>query len=244
MCDGGGYDRRGVAPRGVDGEAVDPIPLEPVDEMVITTLVDNSYDGLMVDIGPAHRMAMGRTPAVEAALFEGRATVPGMLAEHGFSALVTVRRGDGRTRLMFDTGSRSTASRATSSAAASTSPTSRPWCSATATSTTSAGFAGLITPCAARGGLPLLVHPDCLGCRRRVAVPGRSRFGTCPRSSRAGVEGAGFEIIEGAAGRRCCSMAACSSPARSARTTGFETRLRRAPGACATALDARSADPR
>ena len=77
MCDGGGHDHRGVAPRGVDGEAVDPIALEPVDEVVITTLVDNSYDGLMADMGPARRAPMGRTPRVPAPQFERGDTVPG-----------------------------------------------------------------------------------------------------------------------------------------------------------------------
>ena len=32
------------APREATGEAVDPIVLEPVDEVVVTTLVDNNYD--------------------------------------------------------------------------------------------------------------------------------------------------------------------------------------------------------
>src|SRR5262245_18330015 len=62
-------------PRPVEGDAVDPIVLEPVDEVVVTTLVNNSYDGLMVDMGPAERMAMGRTPPVPCALFEEGNTV-------------------------------------------------------------------------------------------------------------------------------------------------------------------------
>ncbi|HEY6696952.1 MAG TPA: hypothetical protein VIZ67_01925, partial [Acidimicrobiales bacterium] len=37
-------------------------------------------------------------------LFEEGATVTGMLAEHGFSALVSVRRGDRTHTLLFDTG--------------------------------------------------------------------------------------------------------------------------------------------
>ena len=67
MCGSGiGHDhgaksgwRRRVS---IEGDAVDPVALEPVDEVVITTLVDNSYDGLMTDMGPARRAAMGRTP--------------------------------------------------------------------------------------------------------------------------------------------------------------------------------------
>ena len=93
-----------AAPREIEGEAVDPIVLEPVDEVTITTLVDNSYDGLMVDMGPARRVPMGRTPRVPAPQFEQGETVPGLVAEHGFAALVTVRRGDATHTVLFDTG--------------------------------------------------------------------------------------------------------------------------------------------
>jgi 7,8-dihydropterin-6-yl-methyl-4-(beta-D-ribofuranosyl)aminobenzene 5'-phosphate synthase len=87
-----------------EGDAVDAIGLAPVDEVVVTTLVDNSYDGLMADMGPARRRPMGRTPPTEAPHFVGGTTVPGLVAEHGFSALVTVRRGERSHTLLFDTG--------------------------------------------------------------------------------------------------------------------------------------------
>ena len=64
----GGAQR--ATPRLAEGAAVDPITLEPVDEVTITTLVDNSYDALMGDMGPAKRMPMGRTPRVASPLFE------------------------------------------------------------------------------------------------------------------------------------------------------------------------------
>jgi hypothetical protein len=77
-------------PRPIEGEAVDPIALEPVDEVVVTTLVDNSYDGLMVDMGPAKCKTMGRTSSVPARLFEEGATVPahctGWRAQHRLAA--------------------------------------------------------------------------------------------------------------------------------------------------------------
>src|SRR5262247_2324425 len=111
MCtdpDGGrvqdGSPAAAAMPRPVPGEAVDPIALEPVDEVVVTTLVDNSYDGLMADMGPARRFAMARTPRVPAPQFERGETVAGLVAEHGFSALVTVRRGDVTHTVLFDTG--------------------------------------------------------------------------------------------------------------------------------------------
>jgi 7,8-dihydropterin-6-yl-methyl-4-(beta-D-ribofuranosyl)aminobenzene 5'-phosphate synthase len=102
--DHGVDDARLAMPREAEGDAVDPIGLAPVDEVVVTTLVDNSYDGLMGDMGPARRRPMGRTPATDAPQFVGGTTVPGLVAEHGFSALVTVRRGDRSHTLLFDTG--------------------------------------------------------------------------------------------------------------------------------------------
>ena len=65
MCESADHDHGAAAaarqarPRVIEGEAVDPVTLAPVDEVVITMLVDNSYDGLMVDMGPARRAAMG-----------------------------------------------------------------------------------------------------------------------------------------------------------------------------------------
>ena len=67
MCESADHDHgaataaQWAVPRVIEGEAVDPVTLEAVDEVVITMLVDNSYDGLMADMGPARRAAMGRT---------------------------------------------------------------------------------------------------------------------------------------------------------------------------------------
>ena len=47
---------------------------------------------------------MGRTPTVPAPQFVQGETVPGLVAEHGFAALVTTRRGDRTHTLLFDTG--------------------------------------------------------------------------------------------------------------------------------------------
>ena len=47
MCDGSADVPGAAAPRPAPGTAVDPITLEPVDELRITTLVDNVYDALL-----------------------------------------------------------------------------------------------------------------------------------------------------------------------------------------------------
>src|SRR5215472_12706095 len=81
------------------------IPLEPVDFVTVTTLVENVYDIFMPDQGPAARSGPGAT--------KGRSTTPVMqdgsvpdqlIAEHGFSVLLTIHRDNETHRLLFDLG--------------------------------------------------------------------------------------------------------------------------------------------
>jgi 7,8-dihydropterin-6-yl-methyl-4-(beta-D-ribofuranosyl)aminobenzene 5'-phosphate synthase len=90
-------------PRAATGAAVDPIALEPVDEVVITTVVDNVYDALLSGDERVVRAPFSAGTA-EAPQFESGSTTVGLMAEHGFSALVSVRRGRATTTLLFDTG--------------------------------------------------------------------------------------------------------------------------------------------
>src|SRR5215471_10726717 len=86
-------------PRPVTGSAVDPIMLE----VVVTTLVDNVYDALL-DGNETVKRAPFSAGTAEAPQFESGTTTIGLMAEHGFSALVTVRRGSTTTSILFDTG--------------------------------------------------------------------------------------------------------------------------------------------
>ncbi|PID52939.1 MAG: hypothetical protein CSB46_11045, partial [Micrococcales bacterium] len=50
VCESGATENAAAsAPRPAEGTAVDPITLPAVDEVRITTLVDNVYDGLLAD---------------------------------------------------------------------------------------------------------------------------------------------------------------------------------------------------
>ena len=80
------------------------VPLEPVDQVTITTLVDNNVDLFAPSVGPARRPSIGDSVPGPAPLFEGSWTYAGLIAEHGFSALVTVTVGDARHDVLFDTG--------------------------------------------------------------------------------------------------------------------------------------------
>src|SRR4051794_25841955 len=83
---------------------IEPIPLEPVDALSITVLVDNVTDILLVDEGPARRPAIGSGPRVPAPVLDVGEAFDALRAEHGFAALVTVVRGGREHRLLFDTG--------------------------------------------------------------------------------------------------------------------------------------------
>jgi len=95
-------DVRAAMPHPVVGSAADPIALEPVDD-VVTTLVDNVYDALLIGDDTITRAPLAAGTA-QAPQFELGRTNVGLMAEHGFSALVTVRRGDTTTSVLFDTG--------------------------------------------------------------------------------------------------------------------------------------------
>jgi 7,8-dihydropterin-6-yl-methyl-4-(beta-D-ribofuranosyl)aminobenzene 5'-phosphate synthase len=97
MCDtdgvGSDAEVRSAMPRPAVGTALDPVALEPVDEVVITMLVDNSFDPLMSDVGPVRRVKPVELATAVASQFVDGITAPGLVAEHGLSALVRVRRG-------------------------------------------------------------------------------------------------------------------------------------------------------
>src|SRR3954447_4396961 len=83
---------------------IEQIPLEPVDALSVTVLVDNVTDLLLVNQGPARRPAIGSGPRVPAPVLDLGEAFDALRAEHGFSALVSVVRGGREHRLLFDTG--------------------------------------------------------------------------------------------------------------------------------------------
>src|SRR6266699_6908837 len=83
-----------------------PFTLHPVQEVAITILVDNFFDGLLADQGVAKRPLLGPLrPRLSTAMMEGGQSFDVPLAQHGFGALVTFTVGERTHRLLFDTGS-------------------------------------------------------------------------------------------------------------------------------------------
>jgi 7,8-dihydropterin-6-yl-methyl-4-(beta-D-ribofuranosyl)aminobenzene 5'-phosphate synthase len=87
-----------------DVEPAFEIDLEPVDSVVVTTLMDNLTDLLMPDQGPARRVTIGRGPRRPATIMAGRRAPDALVAEHGFSVLVDVAKGGRQHRFLFDAG--------------------------------------------------------------------------------------------------------------------------------------------
>jgi 7,8-dihydropterin-6-yl-methyl-4-(beta-D-ribofuranosyl)aminobenzene 5'-phosphate synthase len=195
MCEDGGTAAEASAstPREAAGTAVDPITLEPVDEITITTLVDNSYDALMGDVGPARRTGMGRVPPVAAEQFEEGRTSPGLIAEHGFSALVTTRRGNRTHTVLFDTGISPDGMATNFERIGLDASTIEAVVLSHGHPDHDGGFPGLMR-LRGRNGLPLAVHPLVFS-RRRFALPSAPAM-ELPTLSRAAIEAEGFQVIE------------------------------------------------
>jgi 7,8-dihydropterin-6-yl-methyl-4-(beta-D-ribofuranosyl)aminobenzene 5'-phosphate synthase len=82
------------------------VPLEPVDAVSVLTVCDNSIDLLLLDQGPARRFPVGdpNLPMIEAPVLENGKSPDAPLAQHGFSALVEIRKNGAVRRMLFDAG--------------------------------------------------------------------------------------------------------------------------------------------
>ena len=169
------------------------IALDPVDAITVTTLVDNVTDSLLADQGPAKRPSMAGSQRLPAPLLQGGDTDDALRAEHGFSALVTVAKGDRETRVLFDAG-RTPDGLVENMRRLDLSPrdidiivlSHGHWDHVT-------GMDGLVGQLG-RPNMPVLIHPE-FWTRRRLAFPGRDPV-ELPTTSRSALQGAGFEIVE------------------------------------------------
>lgn len=196
MCEattGSGLEAALVAPRRALGDAVDPISLEPVDEVVVTTLVDNVYDALLASDERATRVsfAAGRAAAPQ---FEDGETAVGLRAEHGFSALVTVRRAETTTSLLFDTGLSPDAMMVNADRLGLNLLEVQGVVLSHGHFDHLGGIAGLAARSRGTRRLPMVVHPMAW-TRRRLVIPGGEPL-AMPTLSRRALEAEGFELVE------------------------------------------------
>src|SRR6202035_3185897 len=180
------------APRAAGGPAGDPVTLPESDEVTVTTMVDNSFDALLASSGGVTRVPLGagRVPARQ---FADGETVAGLRAEHGFSALVTVRSWNSSNTLLFDAGASPDALAV----------------NAGRLGIDVGGLQGVVLShgrfvhvgaldglarLRGRSGLPMTVHPAAW-TRRRLELPG-GRVLEMPTLSRGALEREGFAVIE------------------------------------------------
>jgi 7,8-dihydropterin-6-yl-methyl-4-(beta-D-ribofuranosyl)aminobenzene 5'-phosphate synthase len=172
---------------------VDPIGLEPVDSVEITTLVDNTFDALLTDGKESMRRVSFAAGTAAAPQFTGGATSVGLLAEHGFGALVTVRRGDRATTLLFDTGLSPTTLVTNAERLGIDLGDIHSVVLSHGHFDHAGGLAGLAGKKGVRS-LPMVVHP-LIWTRRRLAMPGREPV-EMPTLSKSALTGEGYEVIE------------------------------------------------
>jgi 7,8-dihydropterin-6-yl-methyl-4-(beta-D-ribofuranosyl)aminobenzene 5'-phosphate synthase len=169
------------------------IPLEPVDSIVITTLIDNVTDMLAVSSGPAKRPFIGDARHTASTVYEDGWTLQGLIAEHGFAALIEVTAGGSTHRLLFDAGL-SPDGLVSNMRALGVDPGSiEAIVLSHGHNDHTAGLDGFIRA-VGRTSLPVIIHPEFWN-RRRIVIPGHDPV-ELPTTSRSALEGAGFTIIE------------------------------------------------
>jgi 7,8-dihydropterin-6-yl-methyl-4-(beta-D-ribofuranosyl)aminobenzene 5'-phosphate synthase len=166
------------------------VTLPAVDEVMVTTMVDNTFDALLAPADGVTRTPMGAGP-VAAWQFAGGETVAGLRAEHGFSALVTVRSGETSSSLLFDTGTSPDALAVNAERLGIDAGALQGVVLSHGHFDHTGGLDGLAR-LRGRSGLPLTVHPA-VWTRRRLELPGGREL---PTLSRDALEREGFEVIE------------------------------------------------
>lgn len=174
------------------------IELEPVDRVSMTVLVDNLTDPLLVDQEAVRRVnwpkaLAGGLPRVAAQVSPSLGVPDALVAEPGFSALVRIEKAGRERTLLFDAGV-SPNGMVDNMRRLGISPADIEivvlshghWDHVT-------GMEGLVRALGA-SNLPVMIHPE-FWSRRRVRFPGLEPA-ELPATSRSGLEGMGFEIVE------------------------------------------------
>jgi 7,8-dihydropterin-6-yl-methyl-4-(beta-D-ribofuranosyl)aminobenzene 5'-phosphate synthase len=163
--------------------------------VTITTLMDNSSDMLLLDQGPAKRPSLTGGPERVAARFLDTGEVgDALIAEHGFSALITVTRGDDTHRILFDAGISPNGVVENMRRLDMSPKDIEAMVISHGHFDHTVGLDGLSVSLGGSAKMPVMIHPE-FWSRRRIAIPGRSPS-ELPSTSKSALIGAGFEVIE------------------------------------------------
>jgi 7,8-dihydropterin-6-yl-methyl-4-(beta-D-ribofuranosyl)aminobenzene 5'-phosphate synthase len=169
------------------------IVLDPVDSVVVTTLMDNVTDVFMPDQGPARRAAPWCGPVRPSAVMEGAQVFGALIAEHGFSVLVTVTKGGREHRFLFDAGTSPDGVTENMRRLGIDPGSIEAIVCSHGHFDHTGGIDGLIRA-VGRMNMPILIHPH-FWRRRRIQLPGREPV-EIPTTSRRALAEAGFDVIE------------------------------------------------
>lgn len=170
------------------------IPLQPVDGVTISIIADNIFDGLLPDQGPAKRPVLGlQTPRISAPLMEDGQSFAPLLAQHGFSALVSLKQNEHEHHVLFDTGMTPDGVVEKLRVFGRSPKDIETVVLSHGHSDHTTGLDGLVRALG-RANMPLLIHPEFWN-RRRIVIPGRDAF-ELPATSKSALQGVGFEIVE------------------------------------------------
>ncbi|MCL4421602.1 MAG: MBL fold metallo-hydrolase [Actinobacteria bacterium] len=170
------------------------IELEPVDELTVTTVVDNFFDANLADSAVAKRAGFGDVKRSRTPWMAEGANFDEPVAEHGFSALVTMNKSGHTHHVLFDAGT-SPDGAVENMRKLDISPSS---IEAIVLShghfDHTTGLDGIARTLGRPSQLPIVLHPEVF-TRRRIAIKGKDPF-ELPTLSRFAVEGMGFTIAE------------------------------------------------
>jgi len=187
----------GFAPRpDPDFEFADPLTLEPVDAVTLTTLVDNNIDLLLPDQGPVRRaglLAAANAPRLATSVLDTGETYDVPLAQHGFAMLVTVTRAGTDHHLLFDAGMTPDGLVDNMRRLGLSPADIEVVVLSHGHSDHVTGLDGLIRA-VPTADLPLVVNPG-VWTKRRIAIPGILEL-ELPAPSRRALSDAGLDIIE------------------------------------------------
>jgi 7,8-dihydropterin-6-yl-methyl-4-(beta-D-ribofuranosyl)aminobenzene 5'-phosphate synthase len=167
---------------------------DPLDSVEVTILADNFFDGLLVSEGPARRPSLGpHVLNVPTPFMEGGLAFDQPVVQHGFGALVVVRKEGREHRVLFDTGNTPDGIVENMRMMDLSPGDVEAIVLSHGHSDHTTGMDG-ITRALGPTNLPVLIHPQFWN-RRRLAFPGREPF-ELPTTSKGALEDAGFEIVE------------------------------------------------
>ena len=166
--------------------------LPEADEVTVTTMVDNTFDALLTSADGVTRVPMG-VGRVAAPQFAYGEAIAGLRAEHGFSALVTVRSGNISSTLLFDAGASPDGLAVNAGRLGIDVGGLQGVVLSHGHYDHTGGLDGLAR-LRGRSGLPMTVHPA-VWTRRRLQLPG-GRDLAMPTLSRGALEREGFQVVE------------------------------------------------